>query len=168
MKKLLIYLSVIIAIFALIFTVKELNKPSDSTDNPYGIPQSKLQVETRQLLKDPNYQNIILPDELHAELQKGGDLFVYFFSADCIHCRRTTPVIMPVAKELGVDLKQFNLLEFRNEVSTYRIESWPVIIHFKDGQMFDRLSGGISDKAQDSGGYHGLDTFKKFISGDGM
>ena len=66
MKKVLIFLGIIIVLFAsLAFLTNRQNSEKVSEDNPYG--KSSLQPETVALLDDENYQNIILPDELRSK-----------------------------------------------------------------------------------------------------
>lgn len=167
MKKLLIYLSVIVLLFVVLFVLNRTStSTADNADNVYGIKSSKLHPETREQLDDPNYQNIILPDQLKTELSKKGDLFVYFFSSACPHCKLTTPVLMPIAKELQVDLKQFNLLEFPEGWQEYNIEFTPTLVYYKDGKeiklgtqivdgkqvdLLSRMVGGVEERPGDGG-----------------
>src|SRR5699024_9191262 len=74
------------------------------------------------------------------------DVTVYFYSPTCIHCQRTTPVLVPLAEEMGVDIKKMNLLEFEDEWDTYDIEGTPTLIHFSDGEEKDRMRGEQSEE----------------------
>ncbi|GIP33918.1 co-chaperone YbbN [Paenibacillus sp. J2TS4] len=143
MKKLAIYLSIIVAVFVLLFV---LNKASVSSNDAkakelYGVSANKLQPETIKQLDDPNYQSIVLPQQLEQSINNKESMFVYFFSPDCHFCQRVTPVIYPMSQEMDIELKQFNILEFRNYLSTYQIESWPVLAYFKDGVEVERIVG---------------------------
>lgn len=110
-------------------------------NSPYG--NKRLHPETVKLLDDPNYQNIILPDELADRLAKKEDLYVYFFSPACPHCKKTTPILVPVAKEFGVDLKMYNVLEFEQGWKDYNIEGTPTLVHFVNGQEKSRVVGAV-------------------------
>ncbi|HEX7056380.1 MAG TPA: thioredoxin family protein [Bacilli bacterium] len=152
MKKLMIYLAVIVALFAAMAGLKALSDSKlNSTDNPYHMKASQLSKETRAQFDDPNYQNIILPDELKAALDNKESLFVYFFQPTCPHCKITTPIVNPLAKQVGIDLKQFNLLEFRDGWLDYNIEGTPTIVYYKDGKEVDRLYGGAEEEPGDGG-----------------
>jgi hypothetical protein len=55
---------------------------------------------------------------------------------------------MPMAKELGIDLVQYNLLEFKPGWDKYRIEVTPTIVQFKDGKEAARI-----EELQDEAAY---------------
>ncbi len=139
MKKVIIFLVIIIGLFAALFFVNKAQNEEKSEGNPYG--KNTLHPETVKQLDDPNYQNIILPDELDKKLEAGEDVTVYFFSPTCPHCVRTTPVVAPLAKDMDVDLVQYNLLEFEQGWNDYGIESTPTIVQYKDGKEVNRIVG---------------------------
>jgi thioredoxin 1 len=140
MRKLSIYFGVVVVLFALLWGLNQMQLKAQS-DNIYGIPATKLNPLTVQQLKDPNYQNIILPDNLDKRLQNKESFFVYYFSPDCPHCRATTPVLAPLAKSAGADFNQYNLMEFKQGWQNYKIESTPTLVYYKNGQETDRLVG---------------------------
>lgn len=139
MKKIIIFLVIIIGLFAALFFVNNAQREEKSKGNPYG--KSSLHPETVKQLDDPNYQNIITPDELDEIIENGEDATVYFYSPTCPHCVRTTPVVAPLAKEMKVDLLQFNLLEFEKGWNDYGIEETPTIVQYKDGKEVNRIVG---------------------------
>lgn len=144
MKKLAIYLVIIAALFALIFFINQQSKKAnDDQSNPYGIVQSRLNPATVAQLTDENYQNIITQEQLNDRLDEKGGLFVYYFSPTCPHCVATTPVLMPIAKESNIDMKQFNLLEFDEGWVEHNIESTPTLVYYMDGKEVDRMVGGL-------------------------
>jgi thiol-disulfide isomerase/thioredoxin len=140
MKKLVIFLVVIIGLFAALAIVTNLqNKAKIGDDNPYE--KTDLQQATIDIIDDPNYQNIILPEDLEKKLKNKEDVTVYFFASDCPHCKVTTPVLMPLAEEMGVDIVQYNLLEFRQGWDQYAITGTPTIVQFKEGKEVARIEG---------------------------
>ena len=140
--KLILYLAVIAALFAaLIIINQQANKAS--SNNVYGIPSSQLSPQTRALLDDPNYQNIILPDELDRKIADKESFFVYFFSATCPFCIQTTPKLTPIIGEVGVDVKQFNLDVFDEGYGKYNIIYTPTLVFFENGVEKERIEGGI-------------------------
>ncbi len=139
MKKVLIFLAIIIVLFAGIAYVTKMQNSVKSKDNPYG--KDTLHPATADLLEDPNYQNLILPDQLEEKLNSKEDLTVYFFSSTCPHCKAATPVLMPLADDLGVDVVQYNLLEFEQGWDDFGIESTPTLVQFKDGKEVARIVG---------------------------
>jgi len=52
-----------------------------------------------------------------------------------------TPILMPIAKEKGIHVYQYNMLEFQNESQPYGITSWPTLIHYEDGKEVSRSVG---------------------------
>ncbi|MDQ0157334.1 thioredoxin family protein [Robertmurraya andreesenii] len=140
MKKVIIFLAVIIVLFAgVAIMTKMQNEEKVSEDNKYK--KETLHPDTVAQLDDPNYQNLILPDELEKKLNNKEDVTVYFYSPTCPHCKRTTPIVAPLAEEMGVDLVQFNILEFENGWDQYGIEETPTIVQFKDGKETERIVG---------------------------
>jgi thiol-disulfide isomerase/thioredoxin len=139
LKKIIIFLVVIIGLFAAIFLVTNMQNEEKAKGNPYG--KESLHPETVKQLDDPNYQNIITPDDLDQIIKDGKDATVYFYSPTCPHCVRTTPVVAPLAKDLDIELLQFNLLEFENGWNSYGIEETPTIVQYKDGKEVNRVIG---------------------------
>ncbi|MDL4842772.1 thioredoxin family protein [Aquibacillus rhizosphaerae] len=136
-KKMILFTLVIVLIIgALIFVINSKN--NDKLEgNPYG--KDNLDQATIDQLDNENYQNQILPDELEDKLANNEDVTVYFYSPTCVYCRNTTPIVVPLAEEMGIDLKKLNLLEFK--VPEYSIESTPTLIHFEDGEEVSRIVG---------------------------
>lgn len=143
-KKMLIILAAVVVLFiALYFVIDYKNQQAiGDNGNPYG--KDDLHQATIELLDDPLYQNQITPDDLEKKLENGEDMVVYFFSPTCPHCRATTPYLVPLAKEMGVDLKKLNLLEFEAAWMEYGIEGTPTVVYFEDGKEVDRVNGAKS------------------------
>ncbi|WP_445613583.1 thioredoxin domain-containing protein [Geobacillus sp. YF-1] len=151
MKKLVIWGGLIAILFAVIAWMTKLEQKEEAEGNPFH--KSRLHPATVDQLDDPNYRNIILPAELKRELAAGKSLTVYFYSPLCPHCQRTTPIVVPLAKQLGIDLQLFNLLEFEEGWDDYRIEATPTIVHYEGGKETKRIEG-----------YHDEQTFREFFS----
>ncbi len=159
MKKLIIYLSIIVALFAGLYALNYYE--NGSSDNPYGLRESELTSSTRKQLNDPNYQNIMMPEQLKSMLANKESGFVYFFSPDCAHCVATTPLLNPIAEQLNVDLPKFNLLQFNEGWSAYNIEFTPTLVYYQDGIEAERMVGGIEITAGDGG--HTKGAFEEFF-----
>ncbi|MFE8696214.1 thioredoxin family protein [Cytobacillus sp. FJAT-53684] len=140
MKKIIIFLAVIIILFgALAFVSKMQNEKKMAGGNPYD--KDTLDPATISQLDDPNYQNLVLPEKLEEMIASKEDVTVYFYSPTCSHCQRTTPVVSPLAKEMNLDLLQFNLLEYEEGWDQYGIEQTPTIVQYKKGEEVNRISG---------------------------
>ncbi|AUD13403.1 MULTISPECIES: co-chaperone YbbN [unclassified Planococcus (in: firmicutes)] len=139
MKKLLIIAGVVLAIFALIVFLTNQSQDEKLADNPYGTDD--LNPATIDQLDDENYQNIALPEDVNEQIQSGDPTTVYFFSPTCQFCQQTTPILMPVADDMDVEVLQYNLLEFEQGWSDYALEATPTLVHYEDGQEVARWTG---------------------------
>lgn len=152
-KKISIFLGILIVLVgALIF----INRAQTTV---YGKPASQLNPSTREILKDPNYQNILLPKELERKLKDKESFFVYYFASNCPYCRATTPMVKPLADELGINLHLFNLLEFPEYMVKQGIDSTPTTVFYRDGVKTDYLVGGVAG----DGSGHTLDDYRAFF-----
>ncbi|TYP73777.1 thioredoxin family protein [Paenibacillus methanolicus] len=143
-KPVIIVLSVIVVLIGLLVVVNMMTK-----DNVYGKSMSQLNPATRELLDDPNYQNIMLPDELDQLKADKKNFFVYFFSSTCPHCKYTTPELTPVVNELDVDMKQFNTLEFPAYIRSEIIEYTPTLVYYENGVQVEKIVGGLAEPGTD-------------------
>jgi thiol-disulfide isomerase/thioredoxin len=147
-----VYAAVVLVLLVSLYFLKYLN-----VSELYDKPVSDLNPATRELLKDPNYQNIILPGELDERIESGEPMFVYFFASTCSFCRETTPILMPIAEELGIDLPQFNLVEFQDYYRKYNIIYTPTLAYFEEGREVARIEGGIGSAG------HSADDYREFL-----
>lgn len=149
-KMVLIILAILILFGLLFFVINYKNDQAmEDVDNPYD--KDTLKQETIDLIDDPLYQDIIVPDELDAKLAAGETTTVYYFSPTCSYCQKTTPILVPVTEELGVDMVKLNLLEY-DKMDYYDIEGTPTLIHYEDGKEVERIVG-----------YHDAKDFEAFF-----
>jgi len=120
-----------------------MQNESQTEGNPYG--KEELDPATVDLLDDPNYDNQITPDNLDAQISSGEPTTVYFFSPTCQYCLQTTPILVPLADDMDVELIQLNVLEFESEWNKYGIQSTPTLIHFEDGEAVDGIVGAATE-----------------------
>lgn len=139
MKKLLLIGGVVVVIFVLIVVLSNKSDETKLKDNPYGT--DRLDQSSVNLIGNENYDNIILPDELAKKIEAGESVTAYFFSPQCSYCLEMTPVMMPIAKDMGVTVHQYNLLEFKSEAVPYAIQSTPTLVQYKDGEEVGRAVG---------------------------
>ncbi|MCR8643909.1 thioredoxin family protein [Paenibacillus sp. N1-5-1-14] len=164
MKKLLIFLGVIIVLFGGLYVVNQQSqkaKNAEFKDNIYGVDPSKLHPETVKILKDPNYSQTILPAELDKKIANKESFFVYFYASTCVHCKATTPKLAPMEKDMGANMVMINLEEYRKGFQQYNIEFTPTLVAYKDGAPVDKMVGGVPEK--DGGEGNTLEMFKKFF-----
>ncbi|WP_373895649.1 thioredoxin family protein [Virgibacillus natechei] len=149
-KKLFIFGGIIIVLFIALFLVTSYqnNQTVDNADNPYGT--TDLEQGTIDQLDDPDYDNQVMPDELSETMENGDAVTVYFYDPTCVHCQQTTPYLAPLAEDMGVDMKKFNLLEFGQQSMPYAIESTPTLIHYENGEEVARLVGQHPEEEYES------------------
>lgn len=138
MKKMLILSTALIA-FTAVILITNTKQEERSNSNPYG--KKELHPATIKQLTDPNYQNLILPDELAADLHNKKNKTVYFYSPKDSQSQHITPIVAPLAEKMGIDLVQFNLLEFKESQDDYHIDTLPTIVYFKNGVEVERIVG---------------------------
>ncbi|WP_088033298.1 thioredoxin family protein [Evansella clarkii] len=139
MKKLIIFAVIIVVLFSALALITSAQNKQQSEGNPFG--KSTLHPETIKQLDDPNYQNIILPEELYSALKLEEKVTVYFYSPTCEYCNLATPQIVSVAEELGTEVKMFNLLEFEQGWREYEIDGTPTLVHYENGRETARIDG---------------------------
>lgn len=144
MKKLAIFGGIIIAVFVLIFVLNSQKNKNVLADNPYDT--DNLKQSTIDLIDDPNYQNIILPDDLKTKISSGEPVTAYFFSPECVHCKEMTPRLTPLANENKVDIVKYNVLEYEQGWNEYRIEATPTLVHFEGGKEVARVTGAVPNE----------------------
>jgi len=142
LKKLLIIGGAIVAVFILIVVLSNKADQAKMKDNPYGT--KNLSKSTIDLIGNENYNNIVLPDTLFKKIEDGESVTAYYFHPECQYCMQMTPVMMPIATEMDVNVLQYNMMEFgdkADETTKYDIQNWPALVHYKDGKEVGRMVG---------------------------
>lgn len=141
MKKLLIIGGIVIVFFIAIIALTNISNDSKlSEDNPYGTDD--LNKSTIDLIGNEDYDSITLPDAVDKKIESGEPTTVYFFHPECHFCMEMTPILMPIAKEEGVKVNQYNMQEFGKEgTAKYGIDQWPALVQFENGKEIGRLVG---------------------------
>lgn len=142
--KMIAIIGVIILLFVGLFVANnyKTNKILNENGNPYD--KDDLRQETIDLIGDPLYDNIIVPSDLQKEIESGNPVTVYYFSPTCTFCQKTTPILVPVAEDLNVNVKKMNTLEYGME--PFGIEATPTLIHYDNGAEVARLVGQQTDE----------------------
>src|SRR5699024_1078472 len=139
-KMVIIIVAVVVLFGGLFFVTNYKNKKVvDGSDNPYG--KDKINQQTIVSLDDQLYQNIIQPNDLEDRIESGESTTVYFFSLACVHCQRTTHVVVSLSVDNDIDLVQMMLMEFEDEKAEYDIEGTPTMVHFDNVNEVARFVG---------------------------
>ncbi|PFK33922.1 thiol reductase thioredoxin [Bacillus cereus] len=123
MKKMLIFGGIIIVLFAAIFAVTQMEKKNASTD------------------EKGYYSNKISLEDLNKNIEDKIEQTIYFYQTSCVHCQKVSPIVVPLAKDLNVDMKVIDIENLNEPWDKYNIQGTPTIIHFKDGKEVSRISG---------------------------
>ncbi|MGW8956342.1 thioredoxin family protein [Paenibacillus sp. NPDC055715] len=158
-KKLIPVIGFFVVLVILLGVLLALN--SGTKNKLYGVSTASLKPATQELLNDPNYQQIIKPEELQSKIGKKENFFVYYFASDCVHCRATTPKLMPLSKQENITMHEFNLREYEDGWDKYKIEYTPTLIYYEKGVEKERMVGGLKESPTDNG--YTLDDFKAFF-----
>lgn len=88
--------------------------------------------------------NKISPGELDSAINTDERVLVYFYSPQCSYCKETTPIIVPLSNDMGINLYHLNLYEYEVWWDKYNIEGTPTLIHYYNGEEISRLVGAHS------------------------
>ncbi|WP_181294294.1 thioredoxin family protein [Heyndrickxia sporothermodurans] len=81
-------------------------------------------------------------------LKNQEELTVYFYQTSCSHCKKVTPIVIPMAQKLKIDLKLINLENYSETGwDEFNIDATPTIVHFKNGREDKRIVGELTEKA---------------------
>ena len=138
MKKMLIFGGIIIALFAAIFAVTQMEEKTTTSQKMEGGSATGTGSQT----DGPDYYtNKISLSDLQKNLKEKKEETVYFYQTSCVHCQKLSPVLVPMAKDLNVDMKVMDIEKLDAPWDEYKIQGTPTIIHFKDGKEVSRISG---------------------------
>ncbi|TXL63999.1 thioredoxin family protein [Cerasibacillus terrae] len=155
-KKMLAIVSVIVVLFLALVLINQLKdkKALDDAGNPTGSKQTEQSNEesTVKQTDESLYDNQIKPEELNKLLDEKEDVTVYFYSPECSYCLETTPILVPLAEKLDIDVKKINVLEYQEAWDKYKLDGTPTLIHYKDGEETGRIDG-----------YHEEEEFQSFF-----
>ncbi|QWH63963.1 thioredoxin family protein (plasmid) [Bacillus mycoides] len=121
MKKIFIFVLFVILIFGAIFLVTNQNKEEVSA-------------------KD-YYKNAISQKQLQQDILDKKEKFIYYYQTSCPHCAKVSPIVIPMAKKMNIDMQVMNLEEYQQGWEKFKISGTPTIIHFKGGKEANRIEG---------------------------
>ncbi len=134
----------------------------DDADNVYGKSVSMLNPATVKQLNDPNYDQTISLSELNRKIDKKESFFMYFYASDCGYCIATTPHLIELERELGVQVPMLNLREVTEDFTQYNIQGTPTLVYYKDGVEVERIVGGMQTKEEKYG--NPVDDYRTFFN----
>ncbi|WP_235190127.1 thioredoxin domain-containing protein [Bacillus gaemokensis] len=107
MKKMLFFIITILSIFTLIIILTNKEKKSEKT------------ISTEQV---NYYKNQITPEQLQQDLSNHREKIVYFYKTTCPHCLKISPIVVPIAKNMNIDMQVLNLEEYKQGWGMFQIK----------------------------------------------
>ncbi|EJS45310.1 thioredoxin [Bacillus cereus] len=126
MKKMLIFIIAIVSIFALVIILTNKETKNEKTT---GTEQVNY------------YKNQITPEQLQEDLSNHKEKIVYFYKTTCPHCLRISPIVVPMAENMKINMQVLNLEEYKQGWDMFQIKGTPTIISYKDGKEVNRILG---------------------------
>ncbi|GGE73439.1 thioredoxin family protein [Priestia taiwanensis] len=139
MKKMLVFTAILLAVLSSLAFITNSQNEEKTKGSPFG--DKDLHQETIKQLDNPHYKNQVMLEDLKKALTNKEDMTIYFYQPTCGPCQQTSPIVVPLTEEMGIDLKLFNLLEFKDGWNTFNIDKTPTIVRYKDGKEVDRIVG---------------------------
>lgn len=102
--------------------------------------------------KENYYQNQISFEQLQKDLLNQEEKIVYFYKPECKFCEKVSPIVIPMAKEMKINLEVMNIKKYPQGWDTFGIQGTPTIIYYKNGKEVDRILGA-----------HEKDAFKEWF-----
>ena len=130
----LIFGGIIIALFAAIFAVTQMEEKT-------------LQLAKRLIILLKVRQTVLTTTQINLSFRSSKELKrekrrnSILLSNILRSLPKLSPVLVPMAKDLNVDMKVMDIEKLDAPWDEYKIQGTPTIIHFKDGKEVSRISG---------------------------
>lgn len=122
MKKMFLFGGIVVVLFIAIFAVSNMGQKQEN--------------------KIDYYTNKISLEDLQKNVKEKKDQTIYFYQTDCVHCKKISPIVIPMAKDMNIDMKVIDLENQPDAVwDEFKITGTPTIVHFKEGKEVSRIEG---------------------------
>lgn len=126
MKKMLIFIIAILSMFALVIILTNRETKNEKTTSTEQVNY---------------YKNQITPEQLQEDLSNHKEKIVYFYKTTCPHCLRVSPIVVPMAENMKINMQVLNLEEYKQGWDMFQIKGTPTTISYKDGKEVNRILG---------------------------
>lgn len=125
MKKMIIFASICLLLFiTFIFITNKENNTS-----------------SKAVTKNDYYKNKITIDLLENDISNNKEKVIYFYQTTCFHCKLVSPIIVPMAEDMNINMQVIDLETYKEGWDKFKITGTPTVIHFKKGKEIDRIEG---------------------------
>ncbi|MFD3447215.1 thioredoxin family protein [Microbacteriaceae bacterium 4G12] len=91
--------------------------------------------------KKDYYKNQISLEQLQKDMQAKQDATIYFYQTNCSHCANVSPIVVPMAEKMKIDMKVIDLEKYPAGWDEFNIKGTPTIIRYKGGKEVSRIEG---------------------------
>ncbi|OPA26147.1 thioredoxin family protein [Bacillus cereus] len=125
MKKMIIFASSCLLLFlTFIFITNKENNTSSKT-----------------VTKNDYYKNKITINQLENDIANNKEKVIYFYQTTCFHCKLVSPIIVPMAEDMNINMQVIDLETYKEGWDKFKITGTPTVIHFKKGKEINRIEG---------------------------
>ncbi len=68
------------------------------------------------------YSNKISLEDLNKNIEDKKEQTIYFYQTSCVHCQKVSPIVVPLAKDLNVDMKVIDIENLNEPWDKYNIQ----------------------------------------------
>lgn len=104
-------------------------------------------AETAKVDFDELYKDKITPKQLDEKIAAKEDFYAYFYQPNCSYCKIVTPILIPMAREMGKPVFPVDISKSKDTWEKFDISGTPTLISFKKGESTDKLVGSQTEEA---------------------
>lgn len=146
-----IFLVIVIGLFAALYFISN-SQTHTLADTKNSLDITNVQTATKltnsEEVEAGLYTNNITSTELEEKLKNKENVLVYFYKPTCPYCQKTTPIVMPMANQMGLTMYHYNVDAFPEGYESYKLTGVPTLIKFTKGKETHRLVGYYEDEME--------------------
>ncbi|BAR87741.1 uncharacterized protein KNN_07008 (plasmid) [Bacillus thuringiensis serovar tolworthi] len=105
------------------------------------ITNKENNTSSKAVTKNDYYKNKITINQLENDIANNKEKVIYFYQTTCFHCKLVSPIIVPMAEDMNINMQVIDLETYREGWDKFKITGTPTVIHFKKGKEIDRIEG---------------------------
>ncbi|AQY42573.1 thioredoxin family protein [Bacillus thuringiensis] len=105
------------------------------------ITNKENNTSSKAVTKNDYYKNKITINQLENDIANNKEKVIYFYQTTCFHCKLVSPIIVPMAEDMNINMQVIDLETYKEGGDKFKITGTPTVIHFKKGKEIDRIEG---------------------------
>ncbi|WP_410993571.1 thioredoxin family protein [Bacillus cereus] len=105
------------------------------------ITNKENNTSSKAVTKNDYYKNKITINQLENDIANNKEKVIYFYQTTCFHCKLVSPIIVPMAEDMNINMQVIDLETYKEGWDKFKITGTPTVIHFKKGKEIDRIEG---------------------------